>query len=586
MKTRSQVLEIASVREFDLIVVGGGISGAGIAQDAASRGMSVLLIERDDFASGASGRTSKLIHGGPTYLQKMNVKLARNSSQEQATLAQLAPHLIRDFSFVLPLRKQQKIYGWKAKLGLTIFDLFSKANGSDLRHQDLSQKELVEAAPGLTNPELVGGIRFHDCVTDDSRLVMEVLKTACDEGANVINYMEVKGISLYNGTVSAVQCHDRYSGETFSFKTRAAVIAAGVWTDELLKLADPTLKSTTANVKSTYVMLPMSAFETNNALFLPSPDGGYVSMVPWHRALMVGSTETPYSGDLRQPLPTMNEVEHLLKCVNAYSAARPLTKNDVIAAWSGVKPVINASTGGPKEKELTAAETANKANTSTAISTKDTSLDEGATSAPQTVITSGGLIATFGGKLSNYLQTAEDVVDQLIKQSVERNISLPSSPSRSKRIMVGGWKDKNDFLTVTAGIAAKARKFSIEPATLDHLIASYGKDAQVVVDLVERQPLLSDRICPDFPPIMAEVAYCVLGEMAVSLEDLLFRRLRLALLHQMQCKEAAPKVASLMQSLLNWDDARAALELQTLENTLDAHMDSFRAVALSSGKGR
>ena len=148
--------------------------------------------------------------------------------------------------------------------------------------------------------------------------------------------------------------------------------------------------------------------------------------------------------------------------------------------------------------------------------------------------------------------------------------------------MLGGWKDKDDFLTLTAGIAAKARKLTLEPATIDHLIASYGKAAQLVIDIVERQPLLNERICPDFPPIMAEVAYCVLTEMAVSLEDVLFRRIRLAAVHQIQCRDAAPKVASMMQNLLNWDDARAALELQRLEKTIDAHTDSFRGVALTN----
>jgi glycerol-3-phosphate dehydrogenase len=295
--------------------------------------------------------------------------------------------------------------------------------------------------------------------------------------------------------------------------------------------------------------------------------------VPWQRALLVGAA----SGDAAKmnSLPASGEVEYLLEGINAYTGTRKLTKNDVVAAWSSLGATAGESSPSNKEGK-------EGAKSSSAKGSSKANADRG----HQIVEGPNGLLALFGGKLASYRIAAEEVVDTLVARSSERGIELSKSPSRTKRTMIGGWKDKNDYLTVTAIIAAKARKLSLEPATLDHLIESYGKDAQLVVDLVERQPLLNERVCPDFPAIMAEVAYCVLNEMAVSLEDLLFRRMRLAVLHQIQCRQAAPKVASMMQSLLNWDDARAALELQALEKTLDAHMDSFRAVALSSGKDR
>ena len=569
MKSRAQVIEIASLREFDLIVIGGGIAGAGIAQDAASRGMSVLLVDKDDFASGTSSRTSKLMHGNLPQVENLKIKQSRDLHQERALLAQLAPHLIRDFSFLLPIKKQEKISGWKAKLGLTLFDFVSGAKVLNNNHQSLTQKELLEAAPALTSPELVGGIRFHDWLTDDARLVIEVIKSASADGANAINYMQVKGFQEESGRITAVLCHDRYSGATFTFRCKSCVLAVGVWTDELFKTADDSWQNKVETTKRTHLTLPMSAFETNNALFLPTADGKHISLVPWQRALLVGPCEAPYKGDLNNPLPQSSDIDYLLDAINSYKPTRKLTRNDVVAAWSGLHPVVSRSGDALGQVSKNSKQSANKS---------------GQTLHGEIITGPKRLLAVVGGDLEAYRSNAEEVVDRLIRAGKEQSIDLPSSQSRSKRTMIGGWKDKNDFLTQTAIIAASARKQSLEPATLDHLIESYGQDAQLIIDLVERQPLLSERICPDFPPIMAEVAYCALSEMSVSLEDLLFRRMRLACLHQIQCRQAATKAAALMQSLLSWDDARAALELQTLENTLDAHMDSFRAIALTNGK--
>jgi glycerol-3-phosphate dehydrogenase len=564
MKTRSQVLEIASLREFDLLVIGGGIVGAGIAQDAASRGMSVLLVEKEDFASGSSGRTSKLIHGSLPQLQKVSIKQGRDLSQEQSSLAQLAPHLIRDFACVLPIKKQKKISGWKAKLGLTLFDLVAGSKTETVGHHNLTQKELSEAAPALSSGDLTGGIRFHDFLTDDARLVMEVLKSAIAEGAHAINYVEAKSFTSENGRVTSVQCRDRYSGEQYTFRCRACVSAVGVWTDELLKSADESWQRTIPLGKQTHLLLPMSAFETNNALILPAKEEGrHVSIVPWERALLVGATQSPYTGNINNPLPAVQDIDYLIDCINNCNPVRKVTRNDVIASWSSLFPIIGQQNAMAPETRR------GKSTTPREYHIVDGPLQ---------------LTAVYGGELESYRLVSEEVVDRVLAQAQEKNIALPKGPSRTKRLMLGGWKDKDDFLTQTAAIAAKARKHGIEPATLDHLIASYGIDAQLIVDLVERQPALSERLCPDFPPIMAEAAYSIVSEMCVSLEDLLFRRIRLGLLHQMQCKGAAAKVASLMQSLLNWDDARAALELQTLEKLLDAHIEAFRAVAFTQSK--
>jgi glycerol-3-phosphate dehydrogenase len=359
------------------------------------------------------------------------------------------------------------------------------------------------------------------------------------------------------------------------------ISAVGVWTDELLKLADPGWQKSTEFSKETHILVPPSAFETNNALLIPVENGRQISVIPWQRALLIGAHYAAYTGDLNNPLPSNEDVQYLLDGVNNYGVSRKLTMNDVVAAWSGVRPAARFANSGAREADVNH-QGAREENNNKSNDQRNSKQAKREIKEHRIIEGPAGIVGLVGGKLSNYRLISEEVLDRAIKNATERKLSLPNLPSRTKRTMLGGWKDKDDFLTLTAGIAAKARKLSLEPATLDHLIASYGKDAQLVVDIVEKQPVLNERICPDFPPIMAEVAYCVLTEMAVSLEDVLFRRIRLAAVHQIQCRDAASKVAGLMQNLLNWDDARAALELQTLEKTIDAHTDSFRGVALTN----
>jgi glycerol-3-phosphate dehydrogenase len=263
---------------------------------------------------------------------------------------------------------------------------------------------------------------------------------------------------------------------------------------------------------------------------------------------MIGTTDTAYTGDLDNPLPNQDEIDYLLKVVNSYSREKTLNRGDIIASWAGLRPLV-------------AGEQTESTGKNTSTISREHLIFEGP----------GGLIGLIGGKLTNYRLMAGQVVDRILGR-LTADQSAKFTASKTKRLMLGGWTDNNDFLVKTADIAAKGRRLSIEPATIDHLIASYGKDAQIIVEIVEKEQSLKERICPDFPHIMAEVPFCVLNEMAVSLEDLLFRRMRIGMLHQMQCLEAAPKVSRLMQSLLNWDDARTSLELKAIEKTLNEHL--------------
>jgi len=553
MLSRSEALAAIKETEFDIVIIGGGIVGAGIAQDAASRGLKTVVVEKDDFSSGTSSKTTKLIHGGLRYLEQFHFRLTRELCHERALLEQLAPHLVKDFSFILPIVEKDWLFAMKARAGLTLYDILAGQLASVKRHEKLNRQVVLETAPSLS-PELIrGGLKFHDCITDDSRLVIEVLKSAAEMGAVCVNYLKATGIRLDNGLVSAVECHDRYSGSDVTLRTRSCVNAAGVWSDQVARMTDSSWKSHVVPAKGVHIMVPQSAFETTSALFLPTRDHRYVFVVPWQKALMIGTTDTSFKGDVDNALPEPEEVDYLLGVVNEYAGRSVLAREHVIAAWAGLRPLVGAS-----DSSMLKDASGNEESTTSTLSREHHLFDGPA-----------NMVGLIGGKLTNYRILAGHVVDRILTSIPGGNTA---GQSETGTTMLGGWGSKQGYLTTSAEISARARKLGIEPATLDHLIASYGACALEILDSVERDSYLNKRICPDFPPIMAEVVYVVKSEMAVSLEDILFRRIRLGLVHQEQTLEAAEKVARLVQGITGWDDQRTQMELEAVRRTLKGHM--------------
>lgn len=559
MKTRVDSLKIASEQEFDLVVVGGGIVGAGVAQDAASRGLSVLLLEKGDFASGTSSRTTKLIHGGLRYLEQFQFRLTRELCHERGLLEQLAPHMIKDFSFILPVSNDKKLFGFKAGVGLTIYDLLSINARGVRRHQHLSLAETVRAAPSLNASRLSSGLRFHDCITDDSRVVMAVIKSACSFGALAVNYMEATGFQSADSDsrVEAVNCRDVLSGAEIVIRCRACVNATGVWSDKLLSQLDSAWRHRVKPAKGTHIILPLASFETSTALFLPTDDGRYVFVVPWQKALMVGTTDISYDGPLDNPVATTEEIDYLLDVLNSYrnniggnGVAKPLCRADVVAAWAGLRPLVGDEKGDGESSQ-------------TANISREHSLFEGPS----------GIIGLIGGKLTNYRMLSSHVVDMALAQLIMRDQSYLSLPkSKTNHVMLGGWIDHADFLATAEMVAARAQPLALDQLTVEHLVATYGKDALAVIDLVEQNHELAERICLDFPAIMAEVPYCFANEMAMTLDDMLSRRIRLGFVDQQQCLQSAPKVASLIGALGYWDGLRLAHEVDQFQRGLLAQL--------------
>lgn len=551
MQSRNQALAAIKDKTFDVAVIGGGIVGAGIAQNAASRGLSVILIDKSDFSSGTSSKTTKLIHGGLRYLEQFQFRLSKELCHERALLEQLAPHLVKDFSFVMPIQDGKRTFGIKADIGLTIYDVLSWNIGTPRRHQRLKPKDVIAAAPSLAAGKVKGGLRFHDCITDDSRLVLEVLKSAESLGAVAINYLSAQSFEFDDNRISGILCRDRFSGQDLKISCGTCINATGVWSDGLMNTLDPDWKPRVHPAKGVHIMVRSSSFDTNTALFMPTSDGRFVFAIPWQRALLIGTTDTNYEGSLDNPLATEEEIQYLLDVVNSYGRDdRKLTRDHVIAAWAGLRPLVSdnvlGDTNDVQTKELS----------------REHLIFEG----------KGGIVGLIGGKLTNYRILAEHAVDRAIAKLPHSQVSS-LRPSETYKIMLGGWTDKDDYLTTSAEISARARRFSIEPASIDHILASYGKDALKIIELVEKDPYLNKRICADFPQIMAEVVFSVKNEMAICLEDILFRRLRLGFVHQGQCLEATNKVARCVQGVLGWDETRTAAEIQAITQVLEEHLN-------------
>jgi glycerol-3-phosphate dehydrogenase len=501
-----------------------------------------MVVEKDDFASGTSSKTTKLIHGGLRYLEQLRLGLTRQLCQERGRLEKLAPHMVRDFSFILPLSKKHPLFNWKAHLGLALYDLVALSSNVHHHYQSLNPQGVLQSAPALSPQDLAGGIRFHDCITDDARIVLTVLKSACQYGAVAANYLQAKSFVMTGSQISGVNCRDRYTGEEFVIRCKAAVNATGVWTDEVCRMADPRWSSKIAPSKGIHIIVPASAFETNTALFLPTNDDRYVFVVPWQHALMIGTTDTAYNGDINNPLPNADEIDYLLHVVNSYSDTHKLNRSDITGSFAGLRPLVRFDTSAEGTSGMS----------------REHLIFE----------TAGGLINVAGGKLTSYRLMAAEVVDTVVAKVPD----ITAKPANTDTLMLGGWKDKQDFLTQSAEITALGRKVGLDPATIDHLVSAYGADAIVIMGLIERDPSLIERVCPDYTPILAEVIFTVQHEMAGCLEDVLFRRMRLGILNQKQTLEAAPKVAKIMQQLLDWDKKRFDIEMSTVETQLKDHM--------------
>jgi glycerol-3-phosphate dehydrogenase len=462
-------------------VIGGGITGAGVALDAAARGLRVGLVEREDIASGTSGRSSRLIHGGARYLRQAAFGLVRESLRERAILLRLAPHLVRPLSFLFPVpRPAQR---GSVAVGLGLYGLL--APGRSPRPRWVTEDGALRMAPGLARPS--GGYVYWDCRTDDARLSLEVIRAAAGFGALVATRSEVEGLTG-QGRVIGARLLDRLSGDRLEVRSRITVNATGAWADRLLPVRSrPRLRPSVG----VHVVLDRRRIPLRSAVLIPSAADRRVLFlaIPWGPRLYVGPTDTAYAGPLEEPSVDAAEVQILLTSVDrAFEAG--LAEADVLATWAGVRPLLDTGRGP----------------------TRDLSRRHVVVEDPP------GLVTVTGGKLTTYRAMAEEVVDRVCR-------ALGSGGrSRTAKIPLGLTRP---LAEERARGAARARELGLPPAAGSRLVERYGDDWTEAAGAIADEPSLGEPVVPGLPVLRVEAIMARRRELALTEEDVLIRRTRL-----------------------------------------------------------
>jgi glycerol-3-phosphate dehydrogenase len=504
---------------FDLLVVGGGITGAGIALDASSRGLSVALVERGDFASGTSSKSSKLVHGGLRYLEQREFGVMREASVERDLLRRLAPHLVEPIPFVLPVSDRWN----RAKFGVGLWAYDALASFKNLKvHRHLDADATERLLPAVPPGKVRGGYLFYDCRTDDVRMVMAILAQARRYGAVLANYAAVDSL---DGTENGCRAHvrDCVTGASFEVAARQIVVAAGVWGDRLEAMSVPRATPRLRPSKGVHLVfrkdvLPM----TEAATFVPDADRRrMLFVIPWHDAVLVGTTDTDYDGDIDSPRVEREDRDYCLDAVNAIFDVS-LGPEDIAGAYAGLRPLVAARAGA----------------------TADLSRRHAVYSiAP-------GITGITGGKLTTWRRMAKDAVDGV---AGELGCGVKA---KTQWIRLGS----SDVPRLRAAVSRRAARFGIPAAQIANLVRFYGDRALEVLDVAEREDL-ADPLVPGGLPLAAEAAYCAESEMVVHLDDFLARRTRLALTDPAAGTGEGSSAAALLATALGWDDATARAEL-------------------------
>jgi glycerol-3-phosphate dehydrogenase len=484
---RERVRRRLQVESFDVVIVGGGITGAGVARDAALRGLRVALLEAGDFASGTSSRSSRLIHGGVRYLEHGHLHLVFESSRERRVLMRIAPHLVRPLAFVWPVYRGARISRLKLAAGLGLYDALSMFRNV-ARHDRLSRREVMESEPELRSDDLLGGARYYDAATDDARLTLANVVAAVELGAAVLNHAAVTGFEIVNNRVRGVAARDAISGDEFTIRAGTVVNATGPWSDELRAMETRIEHTSVTGSRGAHIAVPRERVRNRQAVTMLHPvDGRVLFTLPAGDQAIIGTTETPTGAADRESRATQADVTYLLDAANSYFPQAQLSTTDVIAAWSGIRPLARQ------------------------LATDDV----GSASREHTIVRGPkGVVHVTGGKLTTYREMASQVVNGFAKRSVaaERTASIA---------LPGGERSVEDLLDEAAQVVA-------DEAVRTHLVHSYGSRWADVWSLGADRPELRDRLSPSHAVIGAEMVYGVRREMAMTLGDLLIRRTHLA----------------------------------------------------------
>ena len=527
---------------YDLLIIGGGITGSGAARDAARRGLKVCLVEQEDLASGTSSRSSKLVHGGLRYLEQGEFSLVFEAVSERRVLMEIAPHLVNPLGFIFPVYKSSRRGVFTVNVGMWLYDGLSLFRSPRI-HRNLSRKDVAKEEPSLRQEELRGAPLYYDCATDDCRLTLETALDAAINGATVLTYHKVVGLLREGGgRITGARVRDVHTGEERSVKAHAVLNATGPWTDRTRAMGS----GGTARLRPTkgiHIVVDAARLKVANAVVCFHPkDGRVLFAIPWGDRTYIGTTDTDFQGDPAHVAADGDDVTYLLDASNHYFPDAHLVRDDVISTWAGVRPLISEEGSG----------------------------DESSVSREHEIfVDPDGLITIAGGKLTTYRRMGAEVVDRaldLLRLMNKAPANLrPSNTEKDPLPGAVGWPEDDDHSKVARQVR-EAGKGHVDEETARLLADVYGMRGLDVAALAAADQGLAVRLAPDRPEILAQVQYAVEKELAQTVRDVLIRRTQMFFKDLDQGLGAVERVAEHMAGMFGWDsDRRASEELAYAE---------------------
>jgi glycerol-3-phosphate dehydrogenase len=512
---RAEMLNRVRTREkiWDIIIIGGGATGVGCAVDAASRGFDVLLLEQNDFGKGTSSRSTKLVHGGVRYLAQGDISLVREALKERGTLRRNAPHLVKSQSFIVPCYSLRQKYFYGA--GLKIYNLIA-GKYSFGNSKILSKKAILENLPNIKHKKLRGGVVYFDGQFDDTRLLINLVTTAVENKATVLNYAKVFELTkTAQNKIDGVKFRDCETEERFEVKAKVVINATGAFCDFVRKLSDETSEKIIALSQGVHLVFGKEFLSSENAMMIPkTSDGRVLFAIPWHDKTLIGTTDTPIENIELEPRAFKEEIEFILETTESYLAKSP-KHSDILSVFTGIRPLVKS------------ADTKN-----TAALSRDHTIE----------IDASNLLTITGGKWTTYRRMAEDTINRAIKIA-----DLNAKKCVTENLKIHGFCEN----------AEEFKDFEI-----------YGADAEKIQGLIKDNPKLAERLHEDLPYYAAEIVWATRFEMAQTVEDVLARRTRALFLNAKAAIEIAPKVARIM-----------AMESGKTEDWIDEQIRKFNETA-------
>lgn len=538
---RASAISTLQSEEFDILVIGGGVNGVGVALDAVTRGLKVALLESQDLAAGTSSRSSKLIHGGLRYLEQYDFKLVREALHERELMVSTqCPHLVKPVSFLYPLTEKVKERTYVGA-GLALYDALRGFKRALPSHKHLTGKTIASISPSLRQDIITGAIRYFDAQVDDARHTMMIARTAARHGAVMATSVRVDDLLRNGKKVTGVTATDLTTGQTLTISAKATIMCAGVWSDELHQRFGLTPGYSVAMSKGVHIVVPQSAIKSKDGIILKTAVS-VLFLIPWEDKWIVGTTDTPYEGDRAKPIATQEDVQYILDQANRVLEPQ-LKSEDIIGVFAGLRPLV-----------------ANSASSATTKLSREHTVDRPAP----------GFVSLAGGKYTTYRVMAKDAVDLAVLDLRK----IVSESVTEKLPLIGA----DGYFALQQQVLKIADETNLSEATVIHLLNRYGSLISEIIEIISENPEMSERIIPDLPYIKAEILHAASHEGALSVEDVLLRRTRISFEASDSGLSAANDVAEIIGTVLNWSAADRRGSVQSFAQLIEHEEAALRAL--------